>query len=200
MVTRASAPAARNASAARRTASSSSGITTCPSASIRSGTSRRRSRAISGSNVPLSPYGVGRVRRPSSSTSRKPRVVISPAVAPLRSSSAFVAVVVSCTSTLIAGAMPALAQRGHHAVRLVAHGRRHLRDADRARGFVHEDEVGEGATDVDADQIRCGHDSSNLLSGSWTASDRNRCSSPAGVKRGCRAPSGRAAASGRRSR
>ena len=56
----------------RAPASSSSGTTTWPSASMRSSTSRRRSRGISGSKLPLSPYGVGRVRRPSSSTSRKP--------------------------------------------------------------------------------------------------------------------------------
>ena len=165
-ITSASAPAARSASAARRTASSSSGTTTCPSASMRSGTSRRSSRGISGSNVPLSPYGVGRVRRPSSSTSRKPRVVMSPATAPLRSSSAFVAVVVPWTRTLIAeGAMPASRERREHAFRLVADGRRDLGDADLPGRLVHEDEVGEGAADVDADQIRCGHDSSNLLSG-----------------------------------
>ena len=45
---------------------------------MRSSTSSRSSRAISGTKRPVRPYGVGRVRRPSSSTSRKPRVVIRP--------------------------------------------------------------------------------------------------------------------------
>jgi hypothetical protein len=48
------------------------------------------------------PYGLGRVRRPSSRTSRNPAVVISPQRAPLRSSTAFVATVVPWTSAATA--------------------------------------------------------------------------------------------------
>src|SRR5450755_4595745 len=68
-----------------------------PSASTRSSTSRRKRRSISGTNRPFRPYGVGRVRRPSSRTSRKPLVVIRPTCAILRSSIALVVVVVPWT-------------------------------------------------------------------------------------------------------
>jgi hypothetical protein len=65
---------------------------------MRSGTSARRSRGISASKLPVMPYGLGRVRRPSSRTSRNPAVVISPQRAPVRSSTALVATVVPWTS------------------------------------------------------------------------------------------------------
>ena len=93
-MTRDSHPSAFSASTAARVAASSSGTTTSPSASIRSGTSSRRSRGTNGSNEPSMPYGFGRVRRPSSSTSRNPLVVIRPQRLTLRSSSALVVVVV----------------------------------------------------------------------------------------------------------
>src|SRR5262245_61010547 len=64
---------------------------------MRSSTSSRSSRSTSGRNAPVRPYGLGRVRRPSSSTSRKPRVVIRPTRAWVRSSIALVVVVVPCT-------------------------------------------------------------------------------------------------------
>ena len=94
----ASAPAARAASVASRTASSSSGVTTAPAASIRSATSKRRSRGTIGAKWPTMPHGLGRVRRPSSSVSRKPRVVMRAQRTPLRSSTALVPTVVPWTT------------------------------------------------------------------------------------------------------
>jgi len=70
------------------------GAVTAPDASTRSDTSNRRSRGMTGTKVPVMPYGLGRVRRPSSKTSRNPRVVMRPALASLRSSTALVVVVV----------------------------------------------------------------------------------------------------------
>lgn len=97
-ITSASAPAARAASVAARTSSSTSGVTTAPAASTRSVTSKRRSRGTIGSKLPNMPQGLGRVRRPSSSVSRKPRVVISAQRTPLRSSTALVPTVVPWTT------------------------------------------------------------------------------------------------------
>ena len=94
----ASAPDDRAASTASRTPSSSSGVTTAPEASILSATSKRRSRGTMGSKLPNMPHGLGRVRRPSSSVSRKPWVVISAQRTPLRSSTALVPTVVPWTT------------------------------------------------------------------------------------------------------
>ena len=103
-----SAPSSISCLAAASTWASSSGTRTRPSASMRSSTSSRRWRSMSGTKRPLRPYGVGRVRRPSSRTSRKPRVVIRPTVAILRSSIALVVVVVPWTmASSEAGSMPA---------------------------------------------------------------------------------------------
>src|SRR6188768_4089929 len=103
-----SAPSSMSFVAAAATPASSSGTRTRPSASMRSSTSRRSRRSISGTKRPFRPYGVGRVRRPSSRTSRKPRVVIRPTVAILRSSIALVVVVVPWTiASSAAGSTPA---------------------------------------------------------------------------------------------
>ena len=105
-----SAPSPSSFFAQSATPASSSGTRTRPSASMRSSTSRRRWRSISGTKRPLRPYGFGRVRRPSSSTSRKPRVVIRPTFAILRSSIALVVVVVPWTmASSDAGSTPAAA-------------------------------------------------------------------------------------------
>src|SRR6185369_4149457 len=105
-----SAPSESSFFAAAATAASSRGRRTRPSASMRSSTSRRRCRSISGTKRPFRPYGVGRVRRPSSRTSRNPFVVIRPTVAILRSSIALVVVVVPCTmASSDAGSTPAAA-------------------------------------------------------------------------------------------
>jgi hypothetical protein len=87
-------PASINARASASTAARSTASRSVPSASTRSGTSRRRSRGTTGSNAPHRPQVLGRSRRRISSTSRKPRVVITPIRAPLRSSSALVPAVV----------------------------------------------------------------------------------------------------------
>src|ERR1019366_2113184 len=92
-----SAPSAMSCFAAASTCASSSGTSTSPSASSRSSTSRRKRRSINGTNRPFRPYGVGRVRRPSWSTARKPRVVMRPTVAILRSSIALDVVVLPWT-------------------------------------------------------------------------------------------------------
>ena len=81
-----------------------------------------------------------------------------------------------------------LAQRREHAVGLIADGGRDLGDSHGTRRFVHQDQVGEGAAHVDADQIRCGHDSRYLLSCWWMAGDGNLCRDVAGVKRGRHLP------------
>ena len=96
-MTRDSQPAASSRPTAARIPSSSSGSRTRPCASMRSVTSSLRSRGITGTKIPVIPYGFGRVRRPSSSTSRKPAVVISPVRASRRSRTALVVVVVPCT-------------------------------------------------------------------------------------------------------
>ena len=72
----------------------STGVWIVPSASVRSGTSSRMSRSITGVKLPVSPQVCRRSRRRISSTSRNPAVVISPAGAPLRSSTALVPTVV----------------------------------------------------------------------------------------------------------
>ena len=97
-MTSASQPASRRVITASRSSSSSSGVTTLPCASMRSVTSRRSSRGISASKLPVRPQRFGRVRRPSSRASRNPRVATSPHFAPLRSRIALVATVVPCTT------------------------------------------------------------------------------------------------------
>src|SRR5436190_10267569 len=105
-----SAPSSISFLAAAATAPSSSATRTRPSASRRASISRRRWRSIRGTKRPLRPYGVGRVRRPSSRTSRKPFVVIRPTVAIFLSSIALVVVVVPWTiASSDAGSTPAAA-------------------------------------------------------------------------------------------
>jgi len=82
---------------AARTPSSSSGVTTSPSALIRSATSRRRWRGTSGTGLSKNrSYSEGRFWRRISSKSRKPPLVISPVRARRPSSIAFVATVEPC--------------------------------------------------------------------------------------------------------
>ena len=110
-----------------------------------------RCRSISGTKRPFRPYGVGRVRRPSSSTSRKPRVVIRPTVAILRSSIALVVVVVPWTiASSAAGSTPAAASaaRTPKAWLSTVVGTLAMRTSPLA--VVDDDQVGEGAADVDA--------------------------------------------------
>ena len=52
---------------------------------------------MTGMKSPHRPHVLGRSRRRISKTSRKPRVVMRPVLAPLRSSKAFVPTVVPCT-------------------------------------------------------------------------------------------------------
>ncbi len=106
-------PAPRSRRHAARTPSSSSGTTTSPSASIRSVTSRRRSRGTSGSGI-CSSRSNSRERcvRRISSTSRNPRVVISPVRAPVRVSTALTPSVVptfTCETSFSATPVVAIA-------------------------------------------------------------------------------------------
>ena len=107
----ASQPIFFSINAACSTAASSSGSITSPAAPMRSGTSRRRLRAISEWNSPKRPKSCGLSRRPNSMMSRKPRVVIIPQTAPVRSSVAFVPTVVPCTSQEIRGNSTSMARR-----------------------------------------------------------------------------------------
>ena len=93
----ASAPSASSARAAAWTSAGSTAVRTLPSARVRSATSSRMSRSTTGTKSPHRPQVCRRSRRRISSTSRKPAVVISPARAPRRSSSALVPTVVPCT-------------------------------------------------------------------------------------------------------
>ena len=83
--------------AAARTSSSSTAVRIVPSASVRSATSSRMSRSAIGVKSPHRPQVRRRSRRRISSTSRKPRVVMTPIFGPRRSSSVLVPTVVPCT-------------------------------------------------------------------------------------------------------
>ncbi len=97
MMASASAPLARRASAAARTAAASTAVRMVPSANVRSATSRRRSRSAIGRNSPHRPQVLRRSRRRISKTSRKPRVVMTPMRGPRRSNSVLVPTVVPWT-------------------------------------------------------------------------------------------------------
>ncbi len=93
--------------------------------------------------------------------SRKPRVVIMPVFASRRSSTALVVVVVPWTMRSMRGRIDArFAERVDDAEGLVVGRGRHLGDAYAAAARVDQDEVGEGAADVDA-----GDDAALTLSG-----------------------------------
>ena len=105
-----------------------------PSASMRSVTSSRSSRGISASNVPLRPYGVGRVRRPSSSTSRKPARRDEPGPRALALEQRVRRRRRAVDEDLDRRRRDAsVAQRDEHALRLIADRRRHLGDARPSR-------------------------------------------------------------------
>ncbi len=124
----ASTPPALSSRAAARTSSSSSGTSTSPDgARIRSVTGSRQRRLTRG----LACLGTscaceklnGRSLRPMCSTSRKPRVVISPTLAPFRSSRMFVATVVPCTrKSSASGALPASSSRARSPARPASDG------------------------------------------------------------------------------
>ena len=79
---------------------------------------------------------------------------MSPVRAPLRSSSALVAVVVPCTITSTSAALRRGAgQRALHAAGLVGHRGRHLGHPHLAGGLVDEHQIGEGPADVDPDEL-----------------------------------------------
>ena len=83
--------------------------------------------------------------------SRKPRVVIMPVRASRRSSTALVVVVVPWTMRSMSPTCEAgLAEGGNDAESLVVGCGRHLGDAHAAAAFVDQDQVGEGAADIDA--------------------------------------------------
>ena len=94
-----STPSAASRAATSRASSGSSARSTVPSAVTRSFTSYRRRRGTSGSGLRQNgSYMCGMRSRRSSSTSRNPAVVTSAVSAPRRSSTAFVATVVPCTT------------------------------------------------------------------------------------------------------
>ena len=85
-------------------------------------------------------------------------MVIMPVTASRRSSTALVVVVVPCTMRSIASTgKRGRAERRHHAMRLVVDGGGGLGDAHLAVAAVDQDQVGEGAADIDAgdDASRC---------------------------------------------
>ena len=85
----------------------SSGVSTWPVASSRSVSSKRRRRGTSGAGFSYNgSYSLGTRMRRSSSTSRKPRVVISAVRAPLPSRMALVATVEACRTS--ANAVPGM--------------------------------------------------------------------------------------------
>ena len=146
----ASAPAASSRRAASSTSAGSTTVWMLPSASVRSATSRRRSRSMTGIKLPVSPQVWRRSRRRISSTSRKPAVVISPARAPRRSSSALVPTVVPCTMADTCGrgviaAMPSAKPTASWPRVL------HLANARGAARFVEQEQVCVGAPDIDPD-------------------------------------------------
>ena len=86
--------------AASRTDGSSNGVTTLPSAPMRSTASNRQRRGTSGSGLRQARSNMPGVRiRPISSTSRKPRVVSRPVRAPTFCRIVFDATVVPCTTS-----------------------------------------------------------------------------------------------------
>ena len=142
-------------SRAAATASSSTGVRTVPSASVRSSTSSRRSRSAIGRNSPQRPQVCGRSRRRISSTSRKPLVVITPMRGPL-------AVPTACwcrpwchaRSSRSSRCAPKRLQALREARRLVAAVATALWRWEAARRLVETKQIGEGAADVDADDRR----------------------------------------------
>ena len=122
-----------------------------PSASVRSSTSSRRSRSAIGRNSPHNPQVWRRSRRRISSTSRKPRVVITPMRGPRRSNSVLVPTVVPCTIEPKLSMCAKACRPCEKARRFVAAVRRHFGDAEAARRLVETEQIGEGAADVDAD-------------------------------------------------
>ena len=94
MIATACAPCATSCRAAARTSFSSTAVRIVPSASVRSATSSRMSRSAIGVKSPHRPQVRRRSRRRISSTSRKPRVVMTPIFGPRRSSSVLVPTVV----------------------------------------------------------------------------------------------------------
>ena len=96
----------------------------------------------------------GRSRRRISSTSRKPRVVITPMRAPLRSSSALVPTVVPWTIEPMSVDRSKPLQPLDEPDRLVAAMRWRLGGGETPLGFVEPEEVGEGSADIDANDGR----------------------------------------------
>ena len=109
------------------------------------------SRSAIGVKSPHRPQVRRRSRRRISSTSRKPRVVMTPIFGPRRSSSALVPTVVPCTIESDRRGAAERAQAVEEALRLVAAARRHLGGAEAAGRRVEQEQVGEGAADIDAD-------------------------------------------------
>ena len=127
-------------------------MTTVPSAPIRSRTPMQSARATNGSGLARRrSYGSSLSIRPIAGTSSKPAVVSSSTRAPLRSSSAFVPTVVpSVTEATADGSTPASSKQSKIACAGAAGRRRLLADDEHARLVVEHDEVGEGASGVDA--------------------------------------------------
>ena len=145
------APLSRSCFAAARTSAGSTAVRMLPSASVRSFTSTRMSRSAIGMKSPHRPQVRRRSRRRISSTSRKPRVVMTPIFGPRRSSSVLVPTVVPCTIESIAGGAAERVEAVEEALRLVAAARRHLGGAEAAGRRIEQEQVGEGAADIDAD-------------------------------------------------
>ena len=102
----ASQPASSRAWVCARTCAKSTAVCKPPSARTRSSTSRRKSRGTTGVKLPRKPQVCGRSRRRISNTSRKPRVVMMPVRATLRSNKALVPTVVPCTMVARVAATP----------------------------------------------------------------------------------------------
>ncbi len=115
MATSASARASTGArsDATRSSSASVSGITTFPSAAIRSRTPMQSARATNGSGLgACRSYGSSLSIRPIAGMSSKPAVVSSSTRAPRRSSRAFVPTVVpSVTDATAAGSIPAASKQ-----------------------------------------------------------------------------------------
>ena len=148
----ASAPRASNSRAAACTAATSTGVWIVPSASVRSGTSSRMSRSATGTKSPQRPQVCGRSRRRISSTSRKPAVVMTPSLRALAFQQRVGADRRTVDDRLEAGRAAKRAQAVHETHRLVAAVGRHLGGAERVGAGVEEEQVGEGAADIDADE------------------------------------------------
>ena len=157
-----STPNARSRAVAFRTASSSSGTTTFPSASMRSGTARRTRRRTIGSGAGNAASQMSSLYpRRMSISSRNPWLQMSPARAPFIWIIVLSPVVVPCTIVTVLARRSASdspspvreeVEPREHAVGLVGRRRRRLLEADRPVA-VREHEVGEGAADVDADAV-----------------------------------------------